>query len=241
MYRARSPAPTPESANRSLRWRRILLDLKPSNFKTTTVAILLVLQSHMDANGECWPSHVTVAREAGTTPETVSRKLKQAVHQGWLFRERRPGPRAGYYYLYRAAVPPEHSHLMDMSKVDLRSTLERSRLTADQHGLDGSPGYGLTHGQGNSVVNSLRNSGRPLDRPSSDEPTALRSALPPIDQITQVHAVLDEKDQTMIGEFVTVSGGRATVFNLRALPPEKQFELVEKHRDKLPNPEGELS
>lgn len=223
-------APQPERLNRALRWRRILLALPVEGATPTMIAILLVLQSHMDRDGVCWPSQATVAKAARTTPPTVSRLLKRAVRNGWLKRRRRPNPHRGY--VYRAAVPLHLRPLMAMGKDDLRSTLARMAMSPDQQSLDEASRMNLRQDQPNSSQNYSRNPAEAVDPEASDQWTPLVSGLRPTKVAPILFGLLDDDDRAAV---LAAHGkdGPLDPFDLVILPPEHLNGLLEKHASSL--------
>lgn len=56
--------------------------------KTTGIAVYNVLCKHADADTQqCWPSHPTIAREAGCSVSTVKRALRVLVREGLILKE----------------------------------------------------------------------------------------------------------------------------------------------------------
>lgn len=201
------------------------------------MAILLVLQSHMDNDGVCWPSHVTIAKEAITTQETVSRMLKRAVQGDWLSRRRRPHPHRGYFY--RAEVPPRLRPLLKMAKDDFRSTLTRMSLTSDQAGVDRGAGHALTCGQPNSSQNYSKNTEKPVDPESSDDSHVPGGAPRQTRVVLQLLPLLDGEDRAVVLGALGKVDGEVTAYDLLSVPTAVFERLIEKHRTNLQlNEEG---
>jgi len=53
------------------------------------VAVYMNLRDRADANGNCWPSINTIARDLGLSRSTVKRALNELVASGYLKKELR--------------------------------------------------------------------------------------------------------------------------------------------------------
>ena len=59
--------------------------------KTTGIAVYNVLCMHADWDSQqCWPSHPTIAREAGCSVSTVKRALRALVREGLIYKQTIP-------------------------------------------------------------------------------------------------------------------------------------------------------
>lgn len=228
MHRLHVPdmASRPEEQVPSLRWRRIVLALKPTNWTSTAMAIVLVLQSHMDDSGEAFPSHRTIAEEALTTEETVSRWLKRIVEQGWLRRRKRPSPSHGY--VYQAALPPDFAHLMGLPSVDLKSMLREGQLMPDQPVVDEATAAGLSADQQNSPDNSSQNSLEHVDTGSSEQTD--EAGRLSTEKIVQLEERLDPNDPD-VADLVSRSGQAITRYDILAWPPDVRTRLIARYCD----------
>lgn len=105
-----NPPPTPqprERCSRIVEWRRAVL---ASNVSFAAKAVGLVLHEHMTwrgpgAGGNCWPSLETIGREAGASPKTVKRALRQLDDGGYITRRRGGG--RGRPTSYVATLPKQ--------------------------------------------------------------------------------------------------------------------------------------
>ena len=61
--------------------------------------ILLVLASHSDPGGTCWPSLATIARESCLSRATVKRAMATLERGGLVTGERMPKPQSTRYHL----------------------------------------------------------------------------------------------------------------------------------------------
>lgn len=96
--------------------------------------VLLVIAKHADDDSVCWPSHATIAREAGLCRRAVISALPPLVEQGWISitaRERQNGGATSNLYTIHMVDEPSrsgapvhqvHTTPTESNAQDLRST-----------------------------------------------------------------------------------------------------------------------
>ena len=90
-------------------------------------SVLLSLANFADDKGFCWPSHATIAQQAGCSTATVKRALVQLEERGYIAHEHRSRPGRGQtsncYTLALSVlvfkVEPKTQHLEPVAQIDL--------------------------------------------------------------------------------------------------------------------------
>jgi hypothetical protein len=83
-------------------WMRAIRDSDALGSPTSRV-VAWAIGLRMDADGVCWPSLPTIARESRVHRSTVQRHITVLVAEGWLRREKGGGHRSTRYI---AMIPP---------------------------------------------------------------------------------------------------------------------------------------
>jgi predicted transcriptional regulator len=100
------PAPVPSKGTKSFAFQKAIR--RASDLTSTQKLVLFVLSTyarHRGAEGRCWPSTVTIAREAAVSRSTVKLALRRLVALGWITVSPRRGEHGTASHEYALHVP----------------------------------------------------------------------------------------------------------------------------------------